>query len=184
MLLSLLPSYVAPPQAPPTPIHTLPFPSIWVGPHYSHIRVSAQTFALISTIFYGLAINSGYGRHILTLSESALASAIKWNLIATVTFSVSLIFSKVSVCFLFLRILGRTRTTPKVAFLYGMAALSAVIGFIAAGYTAGQCSPPEKDWDHDIPGKCHGDVSMHIAYAQAGTSFFLPGQHWCFFQDC
>lgn len=104
--------------------------------------------------------------------------SIKWNLVATVTFLLSLIFSKISVCYLFLRITGKARTKYGNYFLYSMMALAFIIGVIAAGYTTGQCQPISKDWNHDIPGKCHGDISVKIALAQGSayqsTQSFTP----------
>ena len=124
----------------------------------------------MSTISFGIAIKYGLGQHINFLDKTHLAGAIRWNLIATVTFYVSLIFSRVSICFLFLRILGQTCTPVKSAFLYSMMATTSIIGIIAAGYCAGQCQPVSKDWDDSIPGKCHGVTSVRIGLALGGKS--------------
>ena len=95
--------------------------------------------------------------------------SLKWNAVATVTFQLSLIFSKISVCYLFLRITGKARTKYDRHFLYGMMALAFIIGVITAGYTIGQCQPIAKAWDHDIPGKCHGDITTKIFLAQGSA---------------
>ena len=126
-------------------------------------------------IAYGLAIEHDYGRHIQFITKDDLAQSIKWNLVATVTFILSLVFSKMSVCFLFLRIVGSTCSRVKYAFLYGMMALAITVGSLNAFYTAGQCRPITKDWDHDIPGKCHGDISVDIGMAQGGKSGKVTG---------
>ncbi|KAG8531961.1 uncharacterized protein KY384_003597 [Bacidia gigantensis] len=102
-----------------------------------------------------------------------MAGGATWNLVATVTFYISLIFSKISVAALFLRILGQTRTVRKTAFLYSMMALATIIGFIGAGYCTGQCSPIAKDWRHSIPGKCHGNISLKIGVAQGAINAFI-----------
>ncbi|KAG8527075.1 uncharacterized protein KY384_008504 [Bacidia gigantensis] len=152
------------------------FVRLWIlkNPGLDDAAISLSLIlAIISTIAYGIAIENGYGRHIKYISKPDLGESIKWNLVATVAFYLSLIFSKISVCFLFLRIIGRTRTPHKVAFLYGMMALASVIGFIAAGYTAGQCQPVAKDWNHELPGKCHGDTSVKIGLAQGSINAFI-----------
>ena len=95
--------------------------------------------------------------------------SIKWNLVATVTLQLSLVFSKISVCYLFLRIIGKARTKYNHHFLYGMMALAFIIGVVTAGYNSGQCQPISKDWDNEIPGKCHGDIATKIALAQGSA---------------
>ncbi|MDI1485123.1 MAG: hypothetical protein OHK93_000258 [Ramalina farinacea] len=118
-------------------------------------------------------VENGYGRHTKYLSKPKLAMSLKWNLVATVISWLSLIFSKISVCYLFLRITSKARSKYSDCFLYGMMALAFIIGVITAGYGLGECQPVAKDWDYDIPGKCHYALGLKILLAHGSINAFI-----------
>ena len=93
---------------------------------------------------------------------------IKWNVVGVATFYLGLLFSKVSVSLLLLRILGRAGNKYTSGFLWSMSALAGVVSVMATGGILGQYRPVWKQWDDPQQVARSGDLSVKIGIVQGG----------------
>ena len=89
------------------------------------------------------------------------------------TFYLGLLFSKVSVSLLLLRILGRAGNKYTRGFLWSMSALAGVISVMATGGILGEYRPVWKQWDDQQQVARSGDLTVKIGIVQGGESFFF-----------
>jgi hypothetical protein len=84
--------------------------------------------------------------------------------------------SKISICFFFLRTIGKAR--PWNILLGMMIVVLAVVNLVLAMVANLQCRPLEKLWNPAVPGECFNpSVEMNVSFFQGGfavfTFFFL-----------
>lgn len=113
---------------------------------------------------------NGAGRHIETLAPTQLSEFIKWTFVEGVEFVIGTCFVKISVCVFILRFINKTRRFMRyfIYILMGFLIISTICLVVAL---LAQCRPLRALYDFEIKGKCYSkDVSMAVAYVQAGTS--------------
>lgn len=133
-----------------------------------------QILAIASATCSGLAISHGYGRHIRSIPPANIIAMIKWNVVGVATFYLGLLFSKVSVSLLLLRIVGRARTRYTTGFLWSMIAVAATIAVVATGSMLGEYGPVGKQWDEPRKVAGYGDLSVKIGIMQGGECLSSP----------
>ncbi|KAL2046317.1 hypothetical protein N7G274_001764 [Stereocaulon virgatum] len=114
----------------------------------------AMGCAIINASLVTVAVHAGLGRHIFELQPSELTTTIKYLLLGETLFTLSLVFSKMSICIILLHLLHGARGLKKKLFLYLTIGLLIVVSLVNVGLQYGQCSPTSKSWDPAIPGHC------------------------------
>ena len=134
----------------------------------AHLR-DFQVFAVVNTGFNVAEVLVGYGQHLYYLSDDDIIEAHKWRYLGTPLLVFSLAASKISICLLLLRILGKTWDRFKRWFPIAVIVILVAIAVLAAGYTLGQCQPVKKLWNPSTPGHCQDPNSfLKIGYAHGG----------------
>ncbi|CAL8584531.1 hypothetical protein XPA_010122 [Xanthoria parietina] len=117
------------------------------------------TLALIITIigsaFNVMMVREGFGRHLYYLKRTPkqIPRATFWHIIWQPTFFLSVTLTRISICFLLLRIFGVNRTWRLC--LWGAGILILVISIPSFIMVFTQCRPYAKAWDPiGVPGYC------------------------------
>ena len=128
-----------------------------------------QVVAVFQTAFIVLGVRAGYGRHVYDLSLSDRTEALKWTYPAIPLSMLSLATSKIAICFLLLRIVGKDKDRIKRWFPYVVIVILSAVSFPSVGYAFGQCQPAKKWWSPSTPGHCQDPhIFVKIAYAHGG----------------
>lgn len=116
-----------------------------------------------------IEIRAGFGRHVYDLSLPQLSLAVKYIMLSEAAFTLSLAFSKVSICLFLLEILSNSSAKKRKWFLYLTMCLLLVTAAICVGQQLGQCQPATKLWHPEVPGSCENpDVQTKFSYLNGG----------------
>ena len=114
-------------------------------------------------------VSYGLGQHRIDLSVEQYRNFLKYYYLDTDQFFIALATCKISICLFLLRLSQFNKLTRV---LHGM------IGFLVVTHLAlfflnvFQCSPVDKVWNLDVPGKCFSqEMIMNILIAQGVFSF-------------
>jgi hypothetical protein len=111
----------------------------------------------------------GMGRHIMSLTPDNATEAIKWQILGIPIAGFSMVFVKLSLCLLLIR-LGISNVWKWILIsLVGLYCLDTIIDTIVFLH---RCSPIESMWNMHIASVCHYSIpAVNIShYIQAGTS--------------
>jgi hypothetical protein len=109
-------------------------------------------------------IQSGGGRHQYYLSAQHEVDASKWSTLATAPFTLATTLTKVSLCFMVIRI---TNSKPLIRFVWALMALVVVINSACFIVELARCHPIQALWDYSIQGACWSRTSFTaFAYIQ------------------
>lgn len=122
--------------------------------------------ALASQSAITVSVRYGLGNHQDILPKSDLVQANLWSWVAQVLAIFDLVIARIAVIAFLLSIQGRTMYKSRYL-LYFVGTIQAVINIIEVGLIFKQCTPTEKLWDIDIPGKCDKVViCSQVGFAQ------------------
>ena len=120
-------------------------------------------------MFNAITTRAGFGRHVYDLSSPQLSLAVKYIILSETAFTLSLAFSKISICLFLLKILGNSHAKKRQWFLYLTICLLLVTAAVCVGQQLGQCQPANKLWRPEVPGICENpDVQMKLSYLNGG----------------
>ncbi|KAK6435284.1 hypothetical protein LTR95_008530 [Oleoguttula sp. CCFEE 5521] len=138
--------------------------------------VLASIASIAQTIFVGVAVHHGYGRHIGDISKPELKKAQFWFYICQICYKCAIWPTKVSILLMYLRIFG---DTPSIR-AYGMKFRHLALGLMAfvvmifiatsiVGVFA--CTPVRFSWDKSIAGgHCVQQIPWWYSYAALNIS--------------
>lgn len=116
-----------------------------------------------------ITTKAGFGRHVYDLSPPHLSLAVKYIILSETAFTLSLAFSKVSICLFLLEILNNSTAKKRRWFLYLTICLLVVTAAVCVGQQLGQCQPTSKLWRPEVPGTCENpDVQTIFSYFNGG----------------
>lgn len=127
------------------------------------------------------------GRHIWTVTPEAMVTSLKASspvqpfatqltprqasFIGTLFYQLSLIFAKISICLLYIRVLLPFTYTRRAAFV--LLAIVITYGILGAISTGTVCRPIAAFWDHTVKGECHPVAYMWAAIVLHVVTDFL-----------
>lgn len=125
-----------------------------------------QALTVTGTVFNGLSVNSGAGKHDRDLPDplTQVPEVIKWNTAYQIDNVTCVNLIKLSILTFVLRI----PSSKKIAYLIYFVMFSmSVVNIVTVGALASQCRPLEKLWNPIIPGHCfyQGELSR-FGYGQ------------------
>lgn len=126
----------------------------------------ALALTVTGTVFNGLSVNSGAGKHDRDLPDplTQVPEVIKWNTAYQIDNVTCVNLTKLSILMFVLRI----PSSKKIAYLIYFVMFSmSVVNIVTVGALASQCRPLEKLWNPIIPGHCFyaGELSR-FGYGQ------------------
>lgn len=114
-------------------------------------------------------VHYGLGRHQETLTAYETVQVAKWDWIPQPFNIMALMFVKLSITALLLRLLGPQAKYSKW-FLYISITLFTLTMVVASITTFAQCNPPRALWE-DVPGAVCWDASVQAGIATLGGAF-------------
>ena len=131
--------------------------------------IDFQVLAIVCTGMIVVGLLAGYGQHQYYLSDGDIIEIRKLRFLSVPPVVCSLAASKISICLLLLRILGKTWDRFKRWFLIAVIVIMVAVAVLGAGYTLGQCQPVKKLWNPSTPGHCQDPYTFtKIGYAHGG----------------
>lgn len=125
-----------------------------------------QTLSIAGTVFIGLCVSSGAGKHTHDLPNplSQVPGVIKWNTAYQIDNVICVNLTKLSILLFVLRIAN----SKKVAYLIYLVMFSmSVVNITTVGALVSQCRPLEKLWNPTKPGKCFYEAELsRFGYGQ------------------
>lgn len=149
----------------------------------------ANCTELSSIVSFGLtfaSIKFGFGRHIYYLSPEQAIFALKLQSISMPFFILSLLFTKISICLLLMRIFVTNRVKNYQVWkraIYIIMSLLVTTSLSSIIFALAQCNPIAKSWNPTISGTCWSrDIRIALYYYQGGktaenTPFFNTPSH-------
>lgn len=114
-------------------------------------------------------VSYGLGQHRIDLSVEQYRNFLKYYYLDTAQFFVALATCKISICLFLLRISQFNKLRRMLYGLIGFLVLTHLVLFFLEVF---QCSPVDKVWNLDEPGKCFSEqMIMNILIAQCVLSF-------------
>lgn len=112
-------------------------------------------------------IHSGGGRHSYYLGIQGEINASKWSTLAQLPFIIATTFTKVSICFMIVRI---TNSKSLIRFMWAMIGALIAINLMGFIVVAARCTPFEAGWNYyTIQGKCWPHKVLEVqSYLQGG----------------
>jgi hypothetical protein len=108
----------------------------------------------------------GLGNHQDRLDYDNIVKTNLWSWIAQILAIIDLVIARIAVIAFLMTIQNRTKSKSKYL-LYGVGGIQALINFIEIILIFKQCTPTEKLWDIDLPGKCDMiDICSKVGFVQ------------------
>ncbi|KAL0257126.1 hypothetical protein SLS55_007936 [Diplodia seriata] len=101
-----------------------------------------------------IMIDNGLGKHVLSISLGTYQAYIHWFWAGTISYFYSTTLIKVSLLLQYLRLFEKRSKTYYL--IIAMTVLISLWGFAYSALLAFACSPAQKFWDYNRPGKCFG----------------------------
>jgi len=127
----------------------------------------AYAILVIQTIFGGVAAHYGFGKHI-QLIRHTVPKALMYFYLYQICYKLLGGFTKLTFCFLYLRIFNQKAFRQRVAVI---AAIVAVGSLVFALGTVFQCAPVRHTWDRTVPGHCMDNEIFWYTHAAFNTFF-------------
>ncbi|KAJ5168552.1 uncharacterized protein N7482_004146 [Penicillium canariense] len=139
--------------------------------------ILAFTLALAAQCTMTVSTHYGLGNHQNLLSYDNIVKTNLWSWIAQVIAIIDLVIARIAVIAFLISIQNRTMSKSRYI-LYGVGGIQALINFIEIILIFKQCTPTEKLWDIDLPGRCDMiDICSKVGFVQgsigAASDFFL-----------
>ena len=115
------------------------------------------------------------------LTLDRIIRAAKFVVLVRVIINLSTMFSRMSICFLLLR-LNSSRKKWLDIVIYCIIGVVVVTGLSSAFLVVGECRPFKKSWDPSVPGDCWSvDTQLAFAYYNGGKSgaIAVTDRHRC-----
>lgn len=115
------------------------------------------------------SVNWGFGKHVYYLSREQISQAMKYQYMAQPFAYMALVFGRVSFAVSLLMIMATNKLRRWI--LYGLIIGQFLINIIFICLGLGQCSPPAKYWNPNMPGSCMSPrVIVAAGYVQGCKS--------------
>lgn len=133
-----------------------------------YLMIVSLTFGIVTTATNTAAVNAGFGKHIEALRPDQILRAVKYQYIIQPFAYLALVFGRVSFAVSLIVLIGinKWRRWLLKALIIGQF----VLNLIWVGLWLGQCSPPNKYWNRQLPGKCM-DPRIEIDAGYVSSSF-------------
>lgn len=113
-----------------------------------------------------VSVHYGLGNHQKLLSPENIVKTNFWSWIAQVLAIIDLVIARIAVIAFLMTIQKGTRSKSKYL-LYGVGGIQALINFIEIILIFKQCTPTEKLWNYELPGRCDMiDICSKVGFAQ------------------
>ena len=136
-----------------------------------------QIIWITTAAFSAFAIRAGLGRHEYYLSLTPelllqLVQVIKWQFLTEILTAFSLLITRLSVCFLLLRIFSTIKQWKWI--IYIVTGFITITNLSSLSIILAECRPVSKNWNPLIPGKCVSPAVITFeAYYNGGELFPL-----------
>ncbi|KAI7098734.1 hypothetical protein KC340_g6557 [Hortaea werneckii] len=145
----------------------------WRWAHRQHgiddvMATCAYTTLLIMTVFGGMATHYGFGKHKEDILPT-FAEAMKYFYLYQICYKVIRAFTKLTFCFLYLRIFKNKKTFHHITYT-----VMAIVAIGSLAFTIGtifQCIPVHRAWDRRVKGSCISNVAFWYSHAAFNTFF-------------
>lgn len=121
----------------------------------------AYAILVIETVFGGVAAHYGFGKHFKQI-ESTAHEALMYFYLYQICYKLLGGFTKLTFCFLYLRIFNQKRFH---ALVIAVMAIVAVGSLAFAIGTVFQCTPVHRAWDRSLPGTCIDNTAFWYTHA-------------------
>ncbi|KAI7154698.1 hypothetical protein KC349_g7501 [Hortaea werneckii] len=128
----------------------------------------AYTTLLIMTVFGGIATHYGLGKHREDIVPT-FPKAMKYFYLYQICYKLIGAFTKLTFCFLYLRIFNNQKTFHRVTYI--VMAIVAIGSFAFTIGTVFQCLPVHRAWDQRVKGTCISNVAFWYSHAAFNTFF-------------
>ncbi|KAL1957205.1 hypothetical protein VTO42DRAFT_6239 [Malbranchea cinnamomea] len=126
--------------------------------------LAALALALTTTVMVSVGISYGFGLHVYDIPDpERRAQAIKWTMIPPAICLMSTALSKISVMLFLIRLLGLAANLVHKIILYSATTLMVGGNILAIVVLLAFCTPREKAWRPEIPGKCMDPRLLDVA---------------------
>ncbi|KAJ6156276.1 hypothetical protein N7497_005161 [Penicillium chrysogenum] len=151
----------------------LRFLSNWkfVGRFRWDFAVAGLTVATEGTaqVFLQLSVNAGMGRHLDSLSDTQIVTALHWSWVFQLLAIAASMLGKLAILAFLVQIRGRHEKKPW--FLIILGGFIGAVNIAVLGTILGQCRPMHKLWDDSVEGTCDPGRKMNQNYSFFQASF-------------
>ncbi|KAJ5858734.1 hypothetical protein N7534_004011 [Penicillium rubens] len=151
----------------------LRFLSNWkfVGRFRWDFAVAGLTVATEGTaqVFLQLSVNAGMGRHLDSLSDAQIVTALHWSWVFQLLAIAASMLGKLAILAFLVQIRGRHEKKPW--FLIILGGFIGAVNIAVLGTILGQCRPMHKLWDDSVEGTCDPGRKMNQNYSFFQASF-------------
>ncbi|KAI1305543.1 hypothetical protein F5Y03DRAFT_406410 [Xylaria venustula] len=123
----------------------------------------------LSVAFSTVAVQSGSGRHIQTLTIDEIQRAILFTLIGFVPGIISFTLPKIAVANLLCKLLNPSRSHR--VWVWFIAVFNLLLLLVSVGLVFGQCQPSNSQWDFSVPARFCWDKWYTVDYTRAACAF-------------
>ncbi|KAI0469326.1 hypothetical protein F4859DRAFT_487718 [Xylaria cf. heliscus] len=123
----------------------------------------------LSVGFSTVAVHSGSGRHVQTLTVEQIQGAILFTLIGFVPGILSFVLPKLAVVTLLSRLLNPSR--PHRIWLWSICIFCLIALLASVGLVFGQCTPSNSQWDFSVPAEWCWDKWYTVDYTRGACAF-------------
>lgn len=131
--------------------------------------ITIQLCFVVGSSFLIVSVEAGNGQHLRYLQPSQIPDIVKWSTIYATVLFISALFTKCSIAFFILRLIGKTAILKKTKLtLYAIMIAMTIATIILVALWFAVCTPLEKVWNRKVPGTCLPAPVVHsVAYAQS-----------------
>ncbi|KAK5137846.1 hypothetical protein LTR08_006614 [Meristemomyces frigidus] len=129
------------------------------------MAAAAYIILVIQTVFGGVAAHYGFGKHRKDIMPT-YTEALKFFFLYQICYKLLGGFTKLTFCFLYLRIFNQK---PFKRLVITVASIVAAGSLAFAIATVFQCTPVHRAWDHRIPGHCTNNSAFWYSHAAFNT---------------
>jgi len=125
----------------------------------------AYLILVVQTVFGGIAVYYGFGKHLQQIKPTATLS-LEYFYLFQICYKLLGGFTKLTFCCLYLRIFNQ-KAFQKLVLLVASVVAAGSLAF-ALG-TAFQCMPVHRAWDRRVPGHCISNTGFWYSHAAFNT---------------
>jgi hypothetical protein len=134
---------------------TVCYPQILLSFNFKTAKRKYQAFAITCTALATVGTYYGLGRSMASIPDPKhLSEAIKYTLILTDVFLVSIIFGKLSALIFLVRLMGLAAPRWQIVTVWIVCGIMVILNAVGVAITIGFCYPAAKQWDQSIEGSC------------------------------
>lgn len=121
-------------------------------------------------MFLQLSVNAGMGRHLDSLSDAQIVTALHWSWVFQLLAIAASMLGKLAILAFLVQIRGRHEKKPW--FLIILGGFIGAVNIAVLGTILGQCRPMHKLWDDSVEGTCDPGRKMNQNYSFFQASEF------------